>query len=195
MFFKKNLYLYFENVITLVPSMFCLYPSPFEVHFKKSTSIKVSTHCTFGLQPSVLMTNRGSNCPKSHIHSKRFPAVFLFFFIATCSDMTSVDGSVVCPLRADMALRRLFESVRRTYVSAVKVLVFHTVFWCVQVWKIVIMSARFKSFFPPLILTVLGVVFEDCWHPLFCGSLRWISVIYIFWCVWVFTDVRGAVEK
>lgn len=60
----------------------------------------------------VLVTSRDCNFAESHIHSKLscFYTCWVFF-IGTCSGMTSVDGSVVCPLRADMAQGWPFKSV------------------------------------------------------------------------------------
>ena len=72
------------------------------------------------------MTRSGCNGPESHIQSKLpgfhecdffFPIYLFIFFIDTCSEMTSADGSVVCPLRADMAQGQLFESVRSAMVE------------------------------------------------------------------------------
>ena len=61
-----------------------------------SNSIKFST--TNSLPTYLLLLSS----KKSHTQPTfQFPAVFLF--VATCSDVTSVDVSVVCPLRDDRA--------------------------------------------------------------------------------------------
>lgn len=53
----------------------------------------------------------------THTNSRSFRSAVIFLLYWHLFEMTSLDGSVVCPLRAHMAQPRLFQSVRSVVIE------------------------------------------------------------------------------